>query len=166
MDISLRPLVQEVLRHEWIIVTPSTRPRQPSPVLNSSKYKYTVDTCLPSYLHNVKSRSSGNPESPWNQVVSAPYPSSQSYAVLIHQQLAMSNSCLSTTAIQPQVAQSMEGVISATDEGTAVNSGTLVDSTSATVLTVREQRRQIVHRIGAAGRRLADAVKGVKGHKA
>jgi len=163
MNIELRPSVQEGLSHGWTQMIPSTRPREPSPVLNSSKYKHTIGSCLPSYLHSVKSRSSGNPEPPWSQLVSIPYPRSQSYAALMQQQL---NGGTSSTAIQPQTAQSMEGVLSATDIGTVVTtSGSqLVDSTSA---TVREHKRQLVHKIGAAGRRLADAVKGVKreGHK-
>ena len=166
MNIELRPSVHEALTHGWTQMIPSTRPREPSPVLNSSKYKHTIGSCLPSYLHSVKSRSSGNPEPPWSQLVSIPYPRSQSYAALMQQQLAVSNGGTSSTAIQPQTAQSMEGVLSATDLGTVVTtSGSmLVDSTSA---TVREQKKQLVHRIGAAGRRLADAVKGVKreGHK-
>ena len=92
-------------------------------------------------------------------MVFSPYPSTRSYAALFHQQLGVPNSCTSTTAIQPQAASSMEGVISIIDEGNGmINSGSLVDTSP----TTREQRRQIVSRIGAAGRRLADAVKGVK----
>ena len=57
IDIGLRPLVDTALTYEWTIAEPSTRPLSPA------QCKYTSDTCLPTFLQKVKSRSTCNPES-------------------------------------------------------------------------------------------------------
>lgn len=155
MDIEARPLVNKILTSEWTITEPSTRPRQMTPSIPNCKYKYTVENCLPSFLHNTKSRSSCTPKEPWSQGLSAPYPSTQSYAAMIHQQFSKQHSIPNDgiPIIQPQATASLETGISSTGEG----NGSLLNSNSIT--TKEQHKRASVSKIGAVGRKIADAMK-------
>ncbi len=51
INLTLRPLISEIRFHSWMTDCPSIRPSW-----YGTSDKYTIQTCLPSYLHNVKLR--------------------------------------------------------------------------------------------------------------
>ena len=145
---------------------PSTCPKQMTPSVPNCKHKYTVENCLPSYLHNTKSRSTCNPKAPWSQSISAPYPSTQSYAAMIHQQYAKKQQLHIDRKgnTQPHRESSHEA-------GSNLEGGTVAVLTNSNSLlniatvSAKEHRKPIVSKIGAAGRKIADAMKSVKSQK-
>jgi len=51
VNATMRPLISEIGSHSWMMYCPSIRPSW-----YDTSDKYTLQTCLPSYLHSVKPR--------------------------------------------------------------------------------------------------------------
>ena len=177
MDIDARPSVQQILVSDWTRAEPSTRPIQLTPSNPSNKYKYTVENCLPSYLHHTRSRTSlTSASSLWAQSITAPYPTTTAYAAMIHRQYAKhranegdtpicSNNMPSSTAdAEMAILSKRSSLVQGGQEPLDVQS--IGEGSS---LSLKRQyshsKRPLVSKIGACGRKIADAVKSVKGQR-
>ncbi len=175
MDIEARPNIQQILVADWTVTDPSTRPIQLAPSNPTYKYKYTVENCLPSYLHHTKSRTSCSSSSLWAQTITAPYPSTQGYAYMMQQQYykmqaqyAEKNGVINTSA--QSSSESGGNDISTASKGSMVYETPIADVGSSeggdSTLSLKGQgsqhKKQLVSKIGACGRKIADAVKSVK----
>lgn len=170
MDIEARPNIQQILVADWTKTEPSTRPIQLTPSNPTYKYKYTVENCLPSFLHHTKSRTSCSSSSLWAQTITAPYPSTHGYIHMMRQQFCKQQELdKSTGAVVNTSAHS------STESGIHDNSNTSVQGyeTGAEIqsieggssLSLKDQgshHKKLASKIGACGRKIADAVKSVK----
>lgn len=77
MSIEARPTIHQIMSASWTTMEPSTRPIQLTPANPAYKYKYTVENCLPSFLHHTKARTACN--TLWAQTITIPYPCTQSF---------------------------------------------------------------------------------------
>ncbi len=68
INATTRPLISEIGFHSWMTDCPSIRPSW-----YDTSDKYTIQTCLPSYLHNVKPRHSCTSQSSSCKNAVAPY---------------------------------------------------------------------------------------------
>lgn len=170
MDIEARPNIQQILVADWTVTDPSTRPIQLAPSNPTYKYKYTVENCLPSYLHHTKSRTSCSSSSLWAQTITAPYPSTQGYAYMMQQQYykMQAQYAEKTSAINTS-AQSSSNDISTASKGSMLYETPLAEmgsSEGGSTLSLKGQgsqhKKPLVSKIGACGRKIADAVKSVK----
>lgn len=169
MDIEARPSIQQILIADWTVAEPSTRPIQLSPSNPTHKYKYTVENCLPSFLHHTKSRTSCS--SIWAQMLTTPYPSTQGYAYSrIHhnnrQQQVPNNRYNSEGG---SFSDSGGHAPSITSRGSAVYENAIDIQEGSSTFSLKQQASQtkkpLVSKIGACGRKIADVVKSVKGAK-
>jgi hypothetical protein len=173
MDIEGRPNIQQILVADWTITEPSTRPIQLTPSNPTYKYKYTVENCLPSFLHHTKSRTSCTSSSLWAQTITAPYPSTYGYAHMMRQQYFKHQKEAEKGAMNASAHSSTE---SGVHDGTSMTSRGSIQYDTAEVqsieggssLSLRGQgshHKKLVSKIGACGRKIADAMKSVKGPK-
>lgn len=167
MDIEARPSAQQILVSEWSRIEPTSRPIQLTPANPNHKYKYTVENCLPSFLHHTKSRTScsSNPTL-WSQMIRAPYPTTQAYAVMIHQQYCKQLSGGDKAARTHSSTTATELDNSAIANGTAVQED-LHSLGECSTMSLKghysaQQKRPLVSKINACGRKIADAMKSVK----
>lgn len=170
MDIDARPSIQQILIADWTVAEPSTRPIQLSPSNPTHKYKYTVENCLPSFLHHTKSRTSCN--SLWAQMLTTPYPSTQGYAYSRmhqhnHRQQLPNNVMMNTGG--GSSSESGGRAPSITSRGSAFgyeNATDLQSNEGSSSFSLKQQtshsKKPLVSKIGACGRKIADAVKSVK----
>lgn len=166
MDIEARPNIQQILVADWTRAEPSTRPVQLAPSNPTYKYKYTVENCLPSYLHHTKSRTSCSSSSLWAQTITAPYPSTQGYAYMMQQQYYK---------MQAQYAEK-SGAINASGHSSSESGGNDINTNNKEPMlyetplanigssegSLKDGKKQLTSKIGACGRKIADAVKSVK----
>lgn len=156
MDIEARPNIQQILVADWTVAEPSTRPIQLTPSNPTYKYKYTVENCLPSFLHHTKSRTSCSSSSLWAQTITAPYPSTHGYAHMMRQQYFKQQKEAEKSMVNPSAHSSTES---------AIDSAEVQSIEGGSTLSLRGQgshHKKLVSKIGAAGRKIADAVKSVK----
>lgn len=178
MDIEARPNIQQILVSDWTTTDPSTRPIQLAPSNPSYKYKYTVENCLPSFLHHTKSRTSCTSSSLWAQTITAPYPSTQGYAYMMQQQFStkQQNTQKSGAAMNTSAHSSESGEPSITSKGSGAGYSHHQDSIEVqsieegSSLSLKDQvsqhKKPLVSKIaGACGRKFADAMKSVKSAK-
>lgn len=175
MDIEARPNIQQILVADWTITEPSTHPIQLTPSNPTYKYKYTVENCLPSFLHHTKSRTSCSSSSLWAQTITAPYPSTHGYAHKMRQQFYKQKEVdKSGGAMNTSAHSSTESGVhdtSNTSKGSIQYETADVQSNEGgSSLSLKGQsshhKKQLVSKIGACGRKIADAMKStVKGPK-
>lgn len=176
MDIEARPNIQQILVADWTITEPSTRPIQLTPSNPTYKYKYTVENCLPSFLHNTKSRTSCSSSSLWAQTITAPYPSTQGYAHMMRQQFFKQKDAEKSSGAVMMMNTSAHSSSESGVHDTSITSKGSVQYETAEVqsleggssLSLKGQgshHKKLASKIGACGRKIADAVKSVKGPK-
>ncbi len=167
MDIDARPNIQQILISDWTKAEPSTRPVQITPSNPNNKYKYTVENCLPSSLHHTKSRTScSSNSSQWEQTITAPYPTTKAYVTKIQQQYSkkkeaeageeMDSSTMQSTSIGTEINILTKGTVRNQE---TVDLQSLEGSSS---MSLKDQKKPFVSKIGACGRKIADAMKSVK----
>lgn len=160
MDIDARPNIQQILVADWTITEPSTRPIQLTPSNPTYKYKYTVENCLPSFLHHTKSRTSCSSSSLWAQTITAPYPSTHGYAHMMRQQFLKQKEKEKYSAMHTSAHSSTE---SNTSKGSNQYEEVRSEEGSSLSLKGQGSRKKMASKIGACGRKIADAMKSVKG---
>lgn len=173
MDIEARPNIQQILVADWSITDPSTRPIQLTPSNPTYKFKYTVENCLPSFLHHAKPRTScSSSSSLWAQTISAPYPSTQGYAYMMHQQYFKShqeNDKSMHTANTSAHSSSESGVHDPSKESVlgyeTADVQSIEGGSSLSLKDQGSQHKKLASKIGACGRKIADAMKSVKSPK-
>lgn len=168
MDIDARPNIQQILVADWTVTDPSTRPIQLTPSNPTYKYKYTVENCLPSFLHHTKSRTSCSSSSLWAQTITAPYPSTHGYAHMMQQQYVKQKEMEKCSAgggmnTSPH-SSDFGGNDSITSKGSVHYETAEVPSEGGSTASLKGQKK-LVSKIGACGRKIADAVKSVKPNK-
>lgn len=170
MDIEARPGIQQILMADWVVTEPSTRPIQLSPSNPAHKFKYTVENCMPAFLHHTKSRTSCS--TIWDQALTTPYPSTQGYAYSRMNQSnrqQFPNNVMMTAGGGSSSGDSAGRVQSTTSKGSAVGYDAALSHEGSSTFSLKQQksnsRRALVSKIGAAGRKIAGAVKSVKRSK-
>lgn len=171
MDIEARPNIQQILVADWTVTDPSTRPIQLTPSNPTYKYKYTVENCLPSFLHHTKSRTSCSSSSLWAQTITAPYPSTHGYAHMMRQQFfkQKEDKFIMNTSAHSSTESGVHDT-SNTSKGSiqGYETADIQSIEGGSSLSLKGQgshHKKLVSKIGACGRKIADAMKSVKGPK-
>ena len=99
LDPTGRPQVRDILHHKWTSAEPKVRPAWVDP----TTCKYTIERCLPSYLHQVKSRKSMTSCSNTTNSVVMPYPMQFSSTFSKHSSLLIPAAPSSQIDLQPEV---------------------------------------------------------------
>ena len=176
MDIEARPNIQQILVADWTITEPTTRPIQLTPSNPTYKYKYTVENCLPSFLHHTKSRTSCSSSSLWAQTITAPYPSTHGYAHMMRQQFFKQQQEMDKSAGTVMNSSAHSSIESGAHDSSITSKGSVQGYETADVQSIDGDSTQslkgqgsghkkLSSKIGACGRKIADAVKSVKGPK-
>ena len=175
MDIEARPNIQQILVADWTVTEPSTRPIQLTPSNPAYKFKYTVENCLPSFLHHTKSRTSCSSSSLWAQTITAPYPSTQGYLQMMRQQFFKQQEVekLTGAPVNTSAHNSSTESQSGGRDNSNTSKGSVLGYETADVQSLDGEslkgqgshHKKRMSKIEACGRKIADAVKSVKGPK-